>query len=154
MEAFEPYMLKALGLARQAADLGEVPVGCVVIRDGEVIGEGYNRREIDKDPLAHAEMAAIRMAARNLGSWRLEGCQIVVTLEPCAMCAGAIVLARLETLVFGADDPKAGYCGSLGNIVEDPRLNHRPTVIRGVLQDTCSTLLTSFFRELRSRSDR
>lgn len=151
----EPMMRRALDLARQAAAIGEVPVGAVVYetRTGRVLGEGYNRREIDHDPTAHAELIAIREAARAVGNWRLNDCTLVVTLEPCPMCAGLIVNARIGRLVYGATDPKAGATGSLMRLTEDPRLNHRVAPIAGVLADECSALLRDFFRRLR-RSDR
>ena len=143
-------MRQALASAHAAAGLGEVPVGAVVVGgDGRLLGRGHNRREIDQDPLAHAELAAIREAARATGSWRLEGATLYVTLEPCAMCAGAIVLARLARLVFGASDPKAGFCGSLGDLVRDPRLNHRVEVVAGVRAAECGELLRTFFAGLR-----
>ena len=145
----EHWMQEALAAARRAAAIGEVPVGAVVVRDGRVIGRGYNRREVDRDPLAHAEMEAIRQAAAAVGGWRLVGCTMYVTLEPCAMCAGALVLSRIERLVYGASDPKAGWCGSLGDLVRDPRLNHRLEVERGVLEAECSRLLRDFFATLR-----
>lgn len=144
-------MQEALAAARRAAAIGEVPVGAVVVRDGRVIGRGYNRRETDRDPLAHAEIHAIRQAAAAVGGWRLVGCTMYVTLEPCAMCAGALVLSRIERLVYGASDPKAGWCGSLGDLVRDPRLNHRLQVERGVLEADCSRLLRDFFAHLRRR---
>ena len=143
------WMLEALDQARQAGDLGEVPVGAVVVRGGEVIGRGYNRREVDRDPLAHAEILAIRQAARQVGGWRLTDCALYVTLEPCAMCAGALVNSRVDRLVFAARDPKAGYCGSLGNLVEDERLNHRLEVVEGVLAEEAGALLRDFFASLR-----
>jgi tRNA(adenine34) deaminase len=139
----------ALAEAECAAQAEEVPVGAVVVKDGRVLGRGHNRTRLDEDPTAHAEMVAIRAAANALGSWRLEGCSLYVTLEPCAMCAGAIVLARLDRLVFGAADPKAGACGSLRNVVEDPRLNHRIKVGRGVLERECGEVLKAFFRARR-----
>ena len=142
-------MLEALAEARRAAGIGEVPIGAVIVRDGEVIGRGHNRREIDRDPLAHAELLAIREAASRLQGWRLEGCTMYVTLEPCAMCAGALVNSRVERLVYGAPDPKAGYCGTLGNLVQDPRLNHRLEVTAGVLEDESAALLRGFFASLR-----
>ena len=145
----EHWMQEALAAARCAAEIGEVPVGAVVVREDRFIGRGFNRREIDRDPLAHAEMAAIRQAAAAVGDWRLVGCTMYVTLEPCAMCAGALVLSRVERLVYGARDPKAGYCGSLGDLVRDPRLNHRLEVERGVLEAACSRLLKDFFAALR-----
>jgi tRNA(adenine34) deaminase len=145
------FMQKALAAARQAADLGEIPVGAVVTLAGQIVGRGYNRREVDGDPLAHAEILAIRQAAADGRGWRLSGCTLYVTLEPCAMCAGALVASRIDRLVFGAADPKAGYCGSLGNLVQDPRLNHRLVVTGAVLADESAELLRGFFRDLRSR---
>lgn len=139
----------ALREAERAASLGEVPVGAVVVRDGEVVGRGYNRRETDGDPLAHAEMIALREVAHATSGWRLLGCTLYVTLEPCAMCAGALVAARVERLVYGASDPKGGFCGTLGNLVQDPRLNHRVEVVGGVLEEECSALLRGFFAGLR-----
>jgi len=143
------WMREALVEARQAASLGEVPVGAVVVRADEIVGRGHNRREIDGDPVAHAEIVAIRQAAEAVGNWRLTGCSLYVTLEPCAMCAGALVNSRVERLVFGTGDPKAGYCGSLGNLVEDPRLNHRLEVTEGVLSEECSEVIQRFFSKLR-----
>jgi tRNA(adenine34) deaminase len=146
-------MRRALALADEAAAIDEVPVGAVVVSPaGELLGAGFNRRESDQDPTAHAELLAIRQAAARLGSWRLVDCDLYVTLEPCAMCAGAIVLARIRRLVFGAADPKAGYCGSLGDLVRDERLNHRVTLVSGVLAGECGEVLRSFFAKLRGRS--
>jgi tRNA(adenine34) deaminase len=145
----EAWMREALALARDAAARGEVPVGAVVVHGGEAIGRGGNRRETDADPLAHAELVAIRAAAARLGGWRLVGCTLYATLEPCAMCAGALVNARVDRLVFGARDPKAGFCGTLGNLVQDPRLNHRLAVEAGVLEAECAGLLRDFFAGLR-----
>jgi tRNA(adenine34) deaminase len=145
------WMLEALAEAWQAAEIGEVPIGAVVVRGGEMVGRGHNRREIDRDPLAHAELLAIRQAARSVGGWRLEGCTMYVTLEPCAMCAGALVNSRVERLVYGAADPKAGYCATLGNLVQDPRLNHRMQVEAGVLGEESAALLRGFFARLRGR---
>lgn len=143
----------ALELARAAAGLGEVPIGALVVgADGRVLGRGHNRREVDRDPLGHAELLAIRAAAATLGGWRLEGATLYVTLEPCAMCAGAIVLARIGRLVYGAADPKAGFCGSLGDLVRDPRLNHRVEVVAGVRAEECGALLREFFAGLRRRA--
>ncbi|MFN0012038.1 MAG: tRNA adenosine(34) deaminase TadA [Phycisphaerales bacterium] len=144
-------MARALDLARAAAAAGEVPVGAVVYKtaSGRVLGEGANRRETDHDPLAHAELIAIRAAAAALGDWRLSACTLVVTLEPCPMCAGAIVNARLGRLVFGASDPKAGACGSLMRLTEDVRLNHRLVPVSGVLADESGALLRAFFARLR-----
>jgi tRNA(adenine34) deaminase len=144
-------MMEALAEARRAAGIGEVPIGAVVVRDGVVVGRGHNRREIDGDPLAHAEILAIRQAASVAGGWRLAGCTMYVTLEPCAMCAGALVNGRVERLVYGAPDPKAGYCGTLGNVVQDPRLNHRLEVTAGVMEIESAALLRGFFASLRRR---
>lgn len=146
------WMDRALRQARTAAAVGEVPVGALVVRDGEVIAEAHNRREVDQDPTAHAELLALRAAARTLGSWRLEGCTLYVTLEPCTMCAGALVLARLPALVYGATDPKAGAVGSLYDVARDPRLNHRVEVTVGVMATECGAELTAFFRARRPRS--
>ena len=146
------WMSRALDHAREAVRLGEVPVGAVVVHEGVAIAEAHNRRELDQDPTAHAELLAIRAAARALGSWRLEGCTLYVTLEPCAMCAGALVLARLPALVFGAADPKAGAVGSLYDIARDDRLNHRVEVTSGILADESAELLTRFFRSRRAKS--
>lgn len=143
----------ALDEARRAARAGEVPVGAVVVSAaGERLAAAHNRRESDRDPLAHAEVLAIREAARRTGSWRLEGATLYVTLEPCAMCAGALVLSRVARLVYGAADAKAGYCGSLGDLVRDPRLNHRLEVVSGLLAEASGELLRSFFAGLRGRS--
>jgi tRNA(adenine34) deaminase len=142
-------MMEALAEARRAAEIGEVPVGAVVVRGGEVLGRGHNRREIDGDPLAHAELLAIRQAAAVAGGWRLSGCTLYATLEPCAMCAGALVNSRVERLVYGAADPKAGFCGTLGDLVQDPRLNHRLEVTAGVLESESAALLRGFFATLR-----
>ena len=142
-------MARALEQARAGERLGEVPVGAVVVREGRVLAEAHNRRESWCDPTAHAEVVAVRAAARRLQSWRLEGCTLYVTLEPCAQCAGAIVLARIPRLVFAAADPKAGMAGSLGNLVQDPRLNHRVEVAGGVLADESAELLRAFFRQRR-----
>ncbi len=145
-------MSRALELARRAAESGEVPVGAVVIdATGSQVAESHNRTRELADPTAHAEILALRQAAAVLGDWRLEGHTLYATLEPCAMCAGAAVLARIERLVIGAADPKAGMCGSLGDIVRDERLNHRVEVVSGVLADSCGALLTRFFRERRER---
>jgi tRNA(adenine34) deaminase len=146
LDRHEEAMRAALVQARLAAATGDVPVGAVVLdAGGIVVGDGRNAREALADPTAHAEMLALQAAARALASWRLEGCTIVVTLEPCAMCAGAVVLARVARLVFGAMDPKAGAVGSLWDLVRDRRLNHRPEVIGGVLADECGAVLREFF---------
>jgi tRNA(adenine34) deaminase len=144
------WMKLALIEADKAADAGEVPVGCVIIGpNGEVLATGQNRRERDEDPTGHAEIVAMREAARVTDSWRLVGCTLLVTLEPCAMCAGAIVNARVPRVVFGATDPKAGACGSVLDITADDRLNHRPQVIGGIEQEACAEVLRAFFREQR-----
>ena len=143
------WMGKALALAGRAADMGEVPIGAVLVKDGKVIGRGFNRRESSKDPSSHAEMIAIRQAARRLDAWRLTGTTLYVTLEPCPMCMGAIILARVERLVFGSFDPKAGAAGSLYNLADDTRFNHRVEIASGVRVEECSDLLSGFFRELR-----
>lgn len=148
-------MRRALDLAAHAATLGEVPIAAVVYDHvgGRVIAEAHNRRELDHDPTAHAEVLAIRAAAAAIGSWRLEHYTLAVTLEPCAMCAGAIVHARLPRVVYGATDPKAGACGSLMKLTEDPRLNHRVTPITGVLAEESGAMLRAFFARLRERRE-
>ena len=149
MTADEEYMTVCLELAKEAAELGECPVGAVVIdENGEIIGKGYNRRETDNSPIAHAEILAIEQAAAVKQSWRLTDCTLYVTLEPCPMCAGAIINARIKRLVYGAFDEKGGVCASLMNIYEYP-FNHKPMVRSRILQDECSALLTEFFRRLR-----
>jgi tRNA(adenine34) deaminase len=145
----EGFMRLALELAAEAGQRGEVPVGAVVVKAGEVIGRGANAREGTGDPTAHAEVLALREASLREGSWRLDGATIYVTLEPCPMCAGATVMARLERLVFGAADPKLGACGSLYNLCADPRLNHELAVVRGVLAKECGELLTRWFTSRR-----
>jgi tRNA(adenine34) deaminase len=146
---WEESMREALSLARIAGERGEVPVGAVAILDGRIVGRGANAREAERDPTAHAELTALREAARTLGRWRLTGVTLVVTLEPCAMCAGAMVLARIDRLVYAASDPKAGAVGSLMDLSQDARLNHRFEVTRGVLADEAGELLRSFFRARR-----
>jgi tRNA(adenine34) deaminase len=147
------FMQRALTEARAAADAGEVPVGSVVVHNGKVIGHAGNRTIRDQDPSAHAEMLAIRQAAAVLGSWRLTGCTLYVTLEPCAMCAGAMVLGRVERVVFGAWDEAAGMAGSAGDILRHPRLYHRPQVMSGVLADESARLLRDFFRRRRDTAE-
>lgn len=142
-------MRAALVEAQKAYDLGEVPIGAVVVRDGAIVATGHNLRERDRDPTAHAEVVAIRHAARRLGSWRLTDCTLYVTIEPCPLCAGALVMARIDRLVYGAADPKAGAVDTLYDIVRDARLNHRIEVTAGVLQEECAALMQSFFRRLR-----
>lgn len=148
MRSDEDFMREAILLAQEAAAQGEVPVGAVVVRDGEIVARGKNRRENGKNALYHAEMEAIDGACRALGGWRLWQCELFVTLEPCPMCAGAIVNARLRRVVFGARDPKAGSCGSVVNLFEFP-YNHKPQLRGGVLEEECSALLKDFFRRLR-----
>jgi tRNA(adenine34) deaminase len=145
----ERYMREALAEGTAAGQLGEVPVGAVVVAGGQVIGRGGNRRESADDPTAHAEILAIREAARTIGGWRLVGATLYVTQEPCPMCAGAIVNARIDRLVYGCDNPKAGAVRTLYQLVEDPRLNHRVQVTPGVLSAECGSLLSDFFKELR-----
>lgn len=145
------FMREALGLAHEAAQAGEVPVGAVVVHDGMVISAARNRTEERKDPLAHAEMLAIQEALCAVGGWRLTDCDMYVTLEPCAMCAGAIVHARIRNLFIGTPDPKTGACGSVMNITADPHLNHHPQVVTGILREECSGILKEFFRQLRRK---
>ena len=145
-------MERALVLARQAIDLGEVPVGALIVRDRSIISQAFNLRETLHDATAHAERIAITLAGRALGSWRLESCTLYVTLEPCAMCAGAIVLSRIARVVYGATDPKAGACASLYRLVSDPRLNHRAAITSGILERECGEILSLFFQERRASS--
>jgi len=145
----EHFMRLAIREAERALEHEDVPVGAVIVRDGEVAGIGHNERELRQDPTAHAELLAIREAARALGSWRLLDCVLYVTLEPCAMCAGAIVLARLPRVIYGASDPKAGAAGSVLDILGEPRLNHRPEVAAGLLADVSAALLRDFFGSRR-----
>ena len=143
------WMDRALQLARGCLDHDDVPIGCVVVQGDRELAAAGNERELRGDPTAHAEVLALRAAAEALGTWRLEGCALVVTLEPCAMCAGAIVLARVDRVVVGAPDPKAGFAGSLGNLVQDPRLNHRAELTTGVEAEASGELLRAFFRDRR-----
>ncbi len=145
----ELFMKEALTLAAESAAEGEVPVGAVVVTDGRIVGRGRNRREKDKNALAHAELEAINEACRTLGGWRLWQCDMYVTLEPCPMCTGAIINSRIKRLIFGASDYKAGSCGSVVNLFDLP-YNHKPEVVPGFMQDECSRLLSEFFRELRN----
>lgn len=147
----EKFMKEAIRQARKAYALGEVPIGCVIVCEGKIIGRGYNRRNTDKNTLAHAEITAIRKASKKAGDWRLEGCTLYVTLEPCQMCAGAIVQARIDEVVMACMNPKAGCGGSILNILEMPEFNHQVKVTRGILKEECSHMLTSFFKELRVR---
>lgn len=147
----ERYMKEAIRQAKKAYALGEVPIGCVIVKEGKIVGRGYNRRNTDKNTLAHAEITAINKASKKTGDWRLEGCTLYVTLEPCQMCAGAIVQARIDEVVMACMNPKAGCGGSILNILEMPEFNHQVRVVRGVLEEECSAMLTLFFKELRVR---
>ena len=148
----EKYMKEALKQAKKAYALGEVPIGCVIVHEGKIIGRGYNRRNTDKNTLAHAEITAINKASKVIGDWRLEECTLYVTLEPCQMCAGAIVQARIPEVVMGCMNPKAGCAGSILNILEMPQFNHQVKVTRGILETECSQMLKTFFEELRIRN--
>lgn len=148
----EKYMKMALKLAQKALELGEVPIGCVIVHEGKVIGRGYNRRNTDKNTLAHAEITAINKASKKIGDWRLEDCTLYVTLEPCQMCAGAIIQARIPEVVMGCMNPKAGCGGSILNILEMPQFNHQAAVTRRVLEAECSGILKEFFVRLRLRN--
>ena len=147
----EKYMKEAVRQAKKAAAIYDVPIGCVIVCDGKIIARGYNRRNADKSTLAHAEILAIRKAMKKIGDWRLEECTMYVTLEPCQMCAGAIVQARIPRVVIGAMNPKAGCAGSILNILEMPQFNHRCEVERGVLGEECSEMMSEYFRDLRER---
>jgi len=149
----EAFMNEALRLAREGGASGEVPVGAIVVRDGEIVGRGFNAPISRHDPSAHAEIIALRDAAQRLGNYRLPGCELYVTLEPCVMCAGAIIHARIARVVFGAHDPKTGVCGSIVNLFEEPRLNFHATVSDGVLATECGALLTNFFAAKRGRTE-
>ena len=146
------YMRAALAQAKKAYKLGEVPIGCVIVYEDRIIGRGYNRRNTDKTPLAHAEITAIKKAGKTMKDWRLEGCKLYVTLEPCQMCAGAIVQARIPEVIMAASNPKAGCAGSVMDILNNPDFNHQVSVKKGILQEECSALLKDFFRELRIRN--
>ena len=148
----EKYMRAALKQAQKAYDLGEVPIGCVIVYQGKIIGRGCNRRNTRKNTLAHAEIAAINKASKRMGDWRLEDCTLYVTLEPCQMCAGAIVQARIPEVVMGCMNPKAGCAGSILNILDMPQFNHQVRTTRGVLEEECSSLLKLFFADLRERN--
>ena len=145
----EYYMKMALKEAKKAYKLGEVPIGCVIVYNDKIIGRGYNRRNTDKSTLSHAEITAIKKASKVIGDWRLEDCTLYVTLEPCQMCSGAIVQARIPTVVMGCMNPKAGCAGSIINILDMPAFNHQVHSIRGILEEECSQMLTTFFKELR-----
>ena len=147
----EHYMKEAIRQAKKAAALKEVPIGCVIVHDGKIIARGYNRRTVDKNVLAHAEIIAMRKACRIIGDWRLEDCTMYVTLEPCQMCAGAIVQSRMKKVVIGSMNPKAGCAGSVLNLLQMQEFNHQVEIERGVLGEECSKMLSDFFRELRER---
>ena len=148
----EFFMREALKEAQKAYDQAEVPIGAVVVLNGEIIGRGHNLREKEQDATLHAEIKAIRQANQHLGSWRLEDCELFVTLEPCPMCSGAMILARMKRVVFGAFDPKAGTAGTFMNLLQDSRFNHQVEVEQGILEDECKTLLQTFFKGLRERN--
>ncbi len=148
----EKYMREAIRQAKKAYELGEVPIGCVIVYQDKIIGRGYNRRNTDRNTLAHAEITAINKASKKMGDWRLEGCTLYVTLEPCQMCAGAIVQARVTEVVMGTMNPKAGCGGSILNLLEMPEFNHQVLVRRGVLAEECTEMLTVLFKELRARN--
>ncbi len=150
----EKYMKAAMKQAQKAYELGEVPIGCVIVHEGKIIGRGYNKRNTDKNTLAHAEITAINKASKKIGDWRLEECTLYVTLEPCQMCAGAIIQARITEVVMGCMNPKAGCGGSILNILEMPEFNHQAKVVRGILEEACSQMLKKFFTELRERNKR
>jgi tRNA(adenine34) deaminase len=147
----EKYMKLAIKQAMKAKELGEVPIGCIIVYEGKIIGRGYNRRNTDKNTLSHAEITAINKASKKIGDWRLEDCTLYVTLEPCQMCAGAIVQARIPKVVIGCDNPKAGCAGSILNILNHPSFNHQVETVKGVLEEECSKMLKDFFTDLRKR---
>ena len=150
----ERFMKEAVKQAKKALALNEVPIGCVIVSDGKIISRGYNKRNTKKNPIAHAEISAIEKACRKTGDWRLEDCTLYVTLEPCPMCAGAIVQARIKETVIGCMNPKAGCAGSVMNILDDPGFNHQVIITRGVLEEECSTMLSDFFKKLRLEKKR
>lgn len=147
----EKYMKQAIKLAKKAWKIEEVPIGCVIVHEGKIIGRGYNRRTTDKNPLAHAELIAIKKASKKMGDWRLEDCTLYVTLEPCQMCSGAIVQARVKKVVVGCMNPKAGCAGSILNLLQVERFNHQVELETGILEEECSEMMKSFFRELREK---
>lgn len=150
----EKYMRAAIREARKAYALQEVPIGCVIVYEDKIIARGYNRRNTDRNTIAHAEMSAIKKASKKLGDWRLEGCTMYVTLEPCQMCAGAIVQARMDEVVIGSMNPKAGCAGSVLNLLEVPAFNHQVKITKGVLEEDCTAMLSTFFKELREHKKR
>ena len=147
----EKYMKEAIRQAKKAAAVGDVPIGCVIVHEDKIIARGYNRRNTDKNPLAHAEVAAIKKASKKLGDWRLEECTLYVTLEPCQMCAGAIVQSRIPRVVVGCMNPKAGCAGSVLNLLDIPAFNHQVHITKGILEEECSQMLSGFFKELREK---
>ena len=147
----EKYMKEAIRQAKKAAKLGEVPIGCVIVYENRIIGRGYNRRNTDKSTLSHAEITAIRRASKIMGDWRLEDCTLYVTLEPCQMCSGAIIQARIPRVVMGCRNPKAGCAGSILNLLKVPEFNHQAEIIEGILEEECSMMLKNFFKDLRKR---
>ena len=154
MTADEKFMKAAITQARKAYAIDEVPIGCVIVQNDKIIARGYNRRNIDKNTLAHAELSAIRKASKKTGDWRLEDCTMYVTLEPCQMCAGAIVQSRMKRVVIGSMNAKAGCAGSILNLLQMPQFNHQVEITRGVREEECSQMLSQFFRELRERKKR
>ena len=150
----EKYMREAIRQAKKAYALEEVPIGCVIVYENQIIGRGYNRRTVDKTTLAHAELQAIRKASRKLNDWRLDGCTMYVTLEPCQMCAGAIIQARIKRVVVGCMNPKAGCAGSIFNLLDVPQFNHQAELTTGILEEECSSMMKQFFRELREKKKR
>ena len=148
----EKYMKKAIKLAKKAAKNGEVPIGCIIVYEDKIIGKGYNRRKEKSSTLAHAEISAIKQACKYIGDWRLEGCTMYVTLEPCMMCAGACVQARIDKVIIGADNPKAGCAGSIINILQMREFNHQVEIERGILLEECANLLTDFFKQMRKKN--
>lgn len=151
MESKEKFMREAIRQARKAEKIEEVPIGCVIVFENKIIARGYNRRNTDKNTLAHAELSAIKKASKKLGDWRLEGCTMYVTLEPCQMCAGAIVQARIDKVVIGSMNPKAGCAGSILNLLQVPAFNHQVSIETGILEEECSVMLSGFFRKLREK---
>lgn len=149
MDRYDRFMSEALIEARKAFEIGEVPIGAVVVKDDVIVGRGYNRRETDRDPTAHAEIIAIRSASEFLGGWRLTGCELYVTIEPCPMCAGAIVMSRLQKVIYGSPDEKAGAVNTLYEIVNDARLNHQVEVVPSIMSQECSAIISEFFKTLR-----
>ncbi|MDO4490262.1 MAG: tRNA adenosine(34) deaminase TadA [Lachnospiraceae bacterium] len=151
MRQHEKFMREAIRQANKAAALEEVPIGCVIVKDGQIISRGYNRRNTDNNTLSHAELNAIRKASGKLGDWRLEGCTMYITLEPCQMCAGALVQSRIDRIVLGGKNPKAGCAGSVLNLLQVDAFNHQVEIVEGILTEECSSLLTDFFRQLREQ---